>query len=474
MRKLNAGFIVKLLILTFLLNFLPVHASETGNVEPAAMVISRSKILPEVTDYRLSADKGFLERKLGNGIKVIIDERHGSGIAAAEFIIRVGNMEEMDTFAGITSVIQKIIMRTEIPETGLSLQESAEEDGCMIAAVSEADYARISVVGTRDIFKKNFARTAWAIKNPDFSPEVLKEVKVEILQDLDGRQNALKVIHELFLKEFYRYHPYRTPVGGFRNTVDRLALDSVKGFYERFFSGDRITVSVAGDIFGPDMMDIVQNSLSKIPPHPRKKVDIPWEPVAQEKRLQMATTSNIAWLFVGFPAPSVKSPDYPKMLLLNGMLGEGLSGRLFIELREKEGMVYEISSLYPQLDGPAHLVMYFLTNGRNLGKARRKFFDEIRKIKREPITEKELEDAKRKVIGKIMAGRESSRDRAFSLAYYTSMGLDSDYDRILIERIRRVSVKELQDTAKKYLENFTVLIIESVPEQPERKFNLDY
>jgi zinc protease len=470
----KTGSFIKILTTLLIFAVLPVQASNMTIAVPSAQFPEQSQLLSNSQGFRFSSDKGFMEQKLNNGLRVIIEERQGTGIAAAEFIIKVGSMEQMDTYAGIASVIQQLILRSIVPETGLSLQESAEEEGCFISAVSEADYVRISMLATKDIFQKNFLRVVNMIKNPDFSPELLEDIKSEVIHGIDNRQNALSMIHEFFLREFYRYHPYRIPTSGIKSTVERLTPETIKGFYDRFYSADRITVSVAGDVFGPDLMDLIRKNLSDLPRHPQKQVTIPWEPVAQEKRLQLVTTSNIAWLFVGFPAPSVKSPDYPKMLVLNGLLGEGLSGRMFLELREKEGLAYEISSNYPRLEGPAHLIMYVVTGGNNLHRARRRFFDQIRKIKREIISEEELENAKRKVIGKLMMERESSRNRAFASAYFASVGLDSDYDRILIERIRRVTAKELQDTANRYLENFTVLIIESSPERPDRKFNLDY
>jgi predicted Zn-dependent peptidase len=340
-----------------------------------------------------------------------------------------------------------------------------ENEGCIIASIAEPDYTRISLTCTKDLFERNFTRIIKAIKNPDFSKETLDKVKKERVSSIENNQNAYRMITDLFLKEFYRYHPYRQPILGYKNTIERLTPESTQEFYRNFYCANRLTVSVSGEINGPDILELSRKLLGDVPKNITNKVDIPWEPLAQEKKLYLVSSANSAWLFMGFPAPDVKSPDYPKMLVLSSLLGEGLSARLFIELREKEGLAYELSAQYPKLEGPSYWVIYVMTNSKNVYRCRSKVFKEIKKLKQELITNEELDAARRKVLGKILMDRESNRERAFSAAYFTALGLSSDYDRVLSERINNITAKDIQSAAMKYLENYTVLLIESSPNQ---------
>ena len=410
-------------------------------------------------DYHSEGGRIFY-KTLPNGLKILVQERPGCGIVSVEMIIKVGVMQEMDTYGGIIGVIQAMMLRGGGKSKYIPLQEKAEADGCRVSGGTSPDYAFISLISTKDTFRVNFKRMLEVIKNPGFEEGILEEEKRKILQRIQGNKSAYSVINEIFLKQFYRYHPYRQPVAGFKNTIRRLNVEDLRMFYEKFYCSNRMVLSICGDVKGQDIINLCEKMLSDIPKQEVSVVDIPWEPVRQEKKLYLQASSGMAWIFIGFPAPGVKSPDYPAAKILETLLGEGLSSRLFIELREKEGLAYSLQSKYPELEGPSHIIIYVVTNPDSLYKCRKKIFTEINKLKQWKIGEKELEATKRKVLGKYLLARETTAGQSHYLAYYSALGLGQNFDESLLRRMNNVTVDDVQASARKYLENYTILIIE--------------
>ncbi|MCD4786293.1 MAG: insulinase family protein [Candidatus Eremiobacteraeota bacterium] len=410
-------------------------------------------------DYHSEGGRIFYET-LPNGMKILVQERPGCGIVSAEMIIKVGVMQEMDTYGGITGVIQAMMLRGGGKDKFIPLKGKAEADGCFVTGGTSPDFAYIKLISTKDTFRINFKRMLEVIKHPGFKEGILEEEKRKIIQRIEGNKSAYGIINEIFLKQFYRYHPYRQPVAGFKNTVRRLNVEDLRMFYEKFYCSNRMVLSVCGDVKGQDIINLCEKLLSDMPRQNVSVVDIPWEPMRQEKKLHLQASSGMAWIFIGFPAPGVKSPDYPAAKILETLLGEGLSSRLFIELREKEGLAYQLQSKYPELEGPSHMIVYVVTNPKSLYKCRKKIFKEINKLKQWKIGEKELSATKRKVLGKYLLARETTAGQTHYLAYYSALGLGRNFDENLLRRMNRVTVDDVQEVARKYLENYTILIIE--------------
>ncbi|MFP4497273.1 MAG: M16 family metallopeptidase [Vulcanimicrobiota bacterium] len=473
MKRKTPGTII-LAILVVFLTLMPLKASEITFNSASSQELSpldKQKNFSSIFRRREydPRESQYLHRRLENGLEIYAREKPGTGTVAAEFIIKVGAMEEMDTYAGLTNVIQEVILRGGGPENSIKLHQEVEADGCMLTTEVHPDYARISFIATPDIFKQNFAKLARVLAAPDFSGKILEDVKERQKHIVENDESAYTVINGIFLKHFYRYHPYRQPPGGFKNTIDRITPEVAEEFYARNYSSDRITVAVVGDINGIDALDLAEKELKNLPRRKREVTNIPWEPVGQEKKLYMATYSNVAWLFVGFPAPHVGSVDYAKMKVLSAVLGEGMSSRLFDSLREKEGLAYSLNADFINLEGPAHFTVYVVTKGDKLYQARKLFFKEINLLKKQKLDYKELEKAKSKIKSKLLMAEESNAGKAFVTAYYASAGLGPDFQQKLIQKLDSITPEDVLTTARKYLENYTVLQIETVKETP--RFN---
>ena len=229
-------------------------------------------------------------------------------------------------------------------------------------------------------------------------------------------------------------------------------------FFKEHFASNRMVLSVSGRVNRSDVMDQAKKDFSAIKSVESRSLDIAWEPKASEKEIFLSANSSIAWVFLGYPAPNVSSRDYVAMKLIHALMGDGLSSRLFTEIREKRGLAYELGAVYPTLLGPSHMLTYTITKPNQVGAARNQIFKEIQRLKEHGVGNAELDDSRRKLIGNYLLERETNTGRAYNLAIAEVIGVGYEFDVNFIKNVESVTPAEIQQVAKRYLDNYTLVV----------------
>lgn len=167
-----------------------------------------------------------------------------------------------------------------------------------------------------------------------------------------------------------------------------------------------------------------------------------------------------AWVGFGWLGPKAEDKqNYVTLKVLNTFLGSGLSSRLFVDLREKRGLAYEVGSLYPSTRERGRFIMYIGTDPKNLTQVLAGFNEEIASLKSKPISNAELNMAKNKLIGQFALAHEGNDDQAFYLGLYEMLGMGYQCDSAYPALIQNVSVSDIQKLSKSL---FSAARIESI------------
>jgi predicted Zn-dependent peptidase len=167
-----------------------------------------------------------------------------------------------------------------------------------------------------------------------------------------------------------------------------------------------------------------------------------------------------AQIIQGWIVPSLNSEDYPKLMLLNVILGaSGLSSRLFLELREKKGLAYTVRSSYEMHSKSAVFSIYIGTEPSNIQTSIDGFKVEIEKIKNNLVSEEELHNAKNNLIGKQQFITETNSQQANMMANYAISGYPFDFQKTVIESLKKVTPEQIKECANKYFTNDFVLTV---------------
>lgn len=391
-----------------------------------------------------------------NGMRVLVNESPQEDIVALELLIQVGCNDENTQVEGMGQIIQELLTRrvSETPEG----RDRIEDAAAQFRVTPEMDFVRISMVSTLEDFPGLLSALADALKNRNISEAELEKVRKHLIENLDSNPGALGQLYEIFRQTFYRYHPYKRNGKAAEGVIERIRPHQVAEFMDQFYVANRMVVSLSGRVDRNEAVKMVEDRFSTLPQREVKVLEVSWDPKPTEKEVFLTGGGQLGWLFVGYPSPPAPSRDWAAMRLINSIMGEGLSSRLFTEIREKRSLCYELGSMYPMLKGPSHLLVYTVTKPEQVWPARKQLLAEIERIKREPVSKQELEENRRKVIGTYYQERETNQGRAYQAAQAELLGLGYEFDSQFMRLIESVTPADIQEVAQRYLDNATLII----------------
>jgi hypothetical protein len=155
-------------------------------------------------------------------------------------------------------------------------------------------------------------------------------------------------------------------------------------------------------------------------------------------------------VMLGYLASSVQSADFATLKLLNTYLGNGLSSRLFVELREKRGLAYEVSAFYPTRLDTSNFVVYMGTAPENTALAVEGLRAEVDRLCTTELSSDELQSCKNKLLGQYALGKQTNAQLAQVFGWYETLGLGIEFDTRFQEQVSNVTPEMAQQAACRY------------------------
>ncbi len=377
-----------------------------------------------------------------------------------------------EKYYGINSLLARLLLQGTKKYTALQLADEFENECIDISIKSKQDYIKASLVFMKEDFNKAMELSKDLLLNStfdDFEKEVYK-LKGEIISDLDNPKMKLT---DSFVKNLFKEHPYSSTHTKILEDLDKISKEDIISAHKELLNSQKAIV-IAGD-FDDDnkiidyfctnfsfMKSIDTNcEIEDIFKNDIKKDELVW--ISKNDASQ-------AQVIQGWIVDSFKSEMCAKYSLLNNILGSsGLSSRLFVNLRDKQGLAYNVRSQYETLLHSAIFNMYIGTTPKNIQKSLDGFKDELEKLALLPPDEVELKGAKENISGRMKYFTQNNSQIASVQGYNFMMGLGLDYNERFLEDIFNTKAKDISLMAQNLLEA-PKLIVVVAPE--EYKFEL--
>ncbi len=390
---------------------------------------------------------------LSNGMVFLLKESPAHDLVAVEMLCQVGLQNEDTPQAGLIALWSKILQERLNDALADSYRVVTKEVSI------EPDFLRFSVVGPSKDADVIIDALAGIVKNDSYDQKmVAKERKILVDEIRSGGGGPNNQLYAIFQTLFYRYHPYRRQHTGGALALERVDSQVLADFHKKFLVPNRIVWAMVGRYPRAEVEDKLRKTFEGLISNNIADLSVAWEPKASEKRIDLNTGADIGWVLVGYSAPGAGSKDHIPMMLISAVLSEGLSSRLFNEIREKKGLSYTISSVHPDLKGPSHFLTYVVTRPKDVGKVRRDVLKQVELLQKEPLTPHELQAAKQKIRGGFLLESETNQGRAFRLARAESIGLGYSYEENFEKYLQEVTADEIRKVAEAYLKEPTVII----------------
>ncbi len=394
---------------------------------------------------------------LNNGILACVKRNINTPRVALSMNFSIVKSEK---FSGQYLLMNRLLLKGTKKYTSEELSAVLDENAIDLFTEMKSDYLRFRFVALNEDLDLALTVLSDIVLNSTFE-EFEKEktkLKGEILAELDS---AKVKVSDLFTKTIYKNHFYGHSYTTILEEIENVTLKDVKEAYLEILNNSRKTLVLVGDVDYMHAEKLLNEKLAQLPFSIEVNTEIAEpEKISNEYVEIIKDDAQQAQIIQGWRVPTINTEDYPKLLLLNVILGaSGLSSRLFMELREKKGLAYTVRSSYETYRKSATFSIYIGTEPSNIQTSIDGFKEEIEKIKNELISEDELENAKNNIIGKQQFVTETNSQQANLMAYYSITDRPYNYQQIVVENIRKVTAEELKDCANKYFTEDSILAV---------------
>lgn len=296
-----------------------------------------------ITSSPLNLDKKVRVRRLSNGMKAVVCENREVSQAYVVAMFKAGSRFETLKDNGLTHVLEHMVFRgAGSYRDSRALNEAAEDIGGMLEAATYRDLVTFSTGAHRSEVRKAIDIVGALVSAPKFQNIETEKAIIceEVLESLDARGRMIdidNVSHRLVFGK----HPLAKPIEGTLENVKSFSVRDLRRYQEQIFNGGNGVVAVSVSRYSTELWEWLEDAFGSLPPGRALAFDAPQFPKMGAYQHVRNTGSQVE-LRVSYQGISPYDPDYPAMVLLNRILGEGMSSRIQTELIDRLGLAYSL------------------------------------------------------------------------------------------------------------------------------------
>lgn len=397
----------------------------------------------------MTTERNLRRTVLENGLIVLTERMEHLRSVAMGVWIKSGSRCEPAETNGISHFVEHMLFKGTRSRSALHIAREMDSIGGNLDAFTGKETICFTVKSLADHVPIALDVLTDVVLNPIFASTDIERERGVILEEIKiDEDNPDVLVHELFTQNFWKDHPLGKPILGTTETVGRLNQEKLFAYHGDRFNGGNIVFSAAGNLDHDSFVEAVQAKFSGVAGGaPLQELSAPDASARIVLRNKKALEQ--VQICLGVPAPPITDDNRYTTLILNTVLGGGMSSRLFQTVREERGMVYSIySDLSPYRD-TGTLCVYAGTSAGKAIEVVDLILIEFRKLKEELLTTDELTRAKDQLKGNILMGLESSNSRMANLARQEMYFHQFFTVEEIIARIDQVTAEQVQAMAEK-------------------------
>jgi predicted Zn-dependent peptidase len=364
----------------------------------------------------MNNERNIRRTVLPNGLIVLTERMEHVRSVAMGVWMRAGSRHEVPELNGISHFVEHMVFKGTRSRSAQRIAREVDAIGGNLDAFTGKETICFNMKVLDEHVPSALDVLSDLVLNPVFASEEIVRERGVILEEIKmDEDNPDSLVHEIFTQSFWKDHPLGKPILGTRETVRSFEQNTLLRFFEQRFHAGNMVFSAAGNLQHDEFVDLVASNFASLGPGTLHSDEA--APVVTP-RIQMRSKKALeqVQLCLGVPAPPIGDSDRYTTLLLNTLLGGGMSSRLFQTIREERGLVYAIySDLNPYRD-TGSLCVYAGTSSDRALQVIDLIMEEFRRLKSEPLQPGELRRAKDQLKGNLLLSLESSMSRMSNLA----------------------------------------------------------
>lgn len=392
---------------------------------------------------------------LANGMRLFLVEDHELPLISVSARIRTGSIYEPADKIGLAA-ITGTVMRTggTTTKTGDELDEQLERIAASVETGIGLDSGSASMSVLKEDVDTGLSILADVLMNPAFSEDKILLAKIQHRSAIARRNDNVRAIaFREFDKLIYgpesiyaRHTEYAT--------IESITRDDLVAFHKRYFKPNNVMLGVLGDFDTKQMIQKIEKAFEKW-----EKADIRF-PQVPEVQYEFRPTVNVVRkddinqsnIYLGHIGGLMNDPDYFALVVMNRILGGGFTGRLFKNIRSREGLAYSVFGLYSSnYDFPGVFYVGCQTKSESTVYAIRAMIEEVKKMTESEVTDEELALAKESYLNSFVFNFDTKGEILARLMVYEYYGYPPDFLQKAKAKIEKVTKADVLRVARKNL-----------------------
>jgi predicted Zn-dependent peptidase len=404
---------------------------------------------------------------LPNGLTVLVREDAAAGVVAMSLQVRAGSRFESPTTSGITNFLQRVMLRGTSKRTAVQLATSAEDIGGSVDASGEVEAAEVRGQALARHWETLLGLMAEVVLEATLPADEIEKERRLVFGQIKARADApFSLTFDTMLRDLYGAHPYALQNLGRKEAIERFTRDDLLAHYRAIYHPERMVLAVSGEVTRERVVRAAERLFGRMTRATTAPVEALPAPAARGDRRVITLPAQQAQIVVGYLVPSLTDPLYPAVRVLGATLGGGMSGRLFVELRDRRGLAYSTGVATQFRTGPGAFIAYLGTAPASTAAAEAGVLSELERARSTPVTADELARAKAYVRGQLSMDRRTNARQAWYLAYFEVVGAGWDFPERFSRAVEAVTIADVARAAERYLIRPTVVVLQ--PATPQR------
>jgi len=387
---------------------------------------------------------------LSNGTRIVSESVPHLKSFSLGFWFNVGARDENISNNGISHFIEHMLFKGTKRRSAKRISEEIESYGGYLNAFTSKEHTCYYTRGLSEHLPRTFSVLADMIQNPLFRENHVKREAGVIIDELhDVDDNPEELLYDKFEEIIFNGSRLSYPVIGKEKNIEKFRSSDLFNYHDSNYNTDGLMIVASGNVKHDELIKLTEKYIShRKPGYKRRRDKFNYYKAKDsfiEKDVQQVHT------IIGRSTYGYNDKRRIPVRFLSALIGEGSSSRLFLAVREKLGITYQINSFVNSYNDTSAFGVYFSTNQNQYAKVIDIIYKEFNKLKDIPITEKELKKVKEYLKGGVLLSLESTTNRmmriANSILYYDKVFSVEDY----LTKIEKITVEDVQRTANELL-----------------------
>jgi zinc protease len=396
---------------------------------------------------------GIWSYQLPNGLRVIVKPVHSIPLVSLHLSLRGGQLAESADRQGLSSFLAEMLERGTAQRSAAQFAAEVEDIAGNLSGFAGRNSFGLQAQFLKESLDTGLELLADALLRPALDPGEIEKVREEHLAAIKRREDSLssKAL-ELLQKGLYDAHPYAFLTLGTESSVAAINRDALRGYLSAYAHPRNAVLAVVGDVEPEALVEALAAHLGEW--SGPASVAFPAHPLPELQRVQelsLAKQRNQVHIMLGFPGLRVGDPDVPALHVLTQVLS-GQGGRLFLELRDRQSLAYQVQASSVEGLDPGMFMVYIASALEKESQARDGIRGELVKLLEDGVSDEELTRARSYLVGSNAVSLQRLGTQASLLSLDELYGMGATWHLGYASRIDRVTREDVMRVARRIID----------------------